>query len=460
MIAARLRTAVWGLAVSGAMAASSAAQPVAPVAIRNARIVPVSGPAIESGTIVMANGLIKAVGARVEVPAEAVVIDGTGLTVYPGLIDAFTDVGLQPAGGPGAPGGGGPGQGAPRPTARPIRGPEDRPGTTPWIQAADEFRADDRKIETWRNGGITTVVTAPRGGIFPGQAAVVNLSGERREDVIVRSAVAVPLVLTPPGGGQTFPGSLMGVYAYVRQVFLDTRHLADLTRRYQENPRGRTRPDHDRAVQALHTALEARTPFLLPAISTPQIERVIEFGRELELPSVIVYGAHEGFAAAPQLARARVPVLVSAHWPEAPKEADPDAEEDLRTLELRDKAPSTPAALAQQKVPFAFYSDGLAGPAEFLAAVRKSVKAGLSADAALRALTLDAAQLFGVQDRLGSLDAGKIANLVVTRGDLLGDKPTIAHVFVDGRRFDVPPDAAPAGGPGGRGPRPSEGDRR
>lgn len=460
MIAARCCAAALGLVCSGGLAASVVAQPVAPVAIRNARIVPVSGPVIDSGTIVLANGLIKAVGARVDIPGEAVVIDGAGLTVYPGLIDAFTDVGVAPAGTGGGNGSTAAAQ-SPRPGARAIRGPQDRPGTTPWMQAADEFRADDRKIETWRNGGITTVVTAPRGGIFPGQAAVVNLSGQRREDVVVRSAAALPVVLSPPAGGQTFPGSLMGVYAYVRQLMLDTRHLTDQTRRYDENPRGRTRPEHDRAVQALQAALQARLPVLLPAMSTPQIERVLDFGRELELPSMVLYGAHEGYAAVSQLARAKVPVLVSAHWPEKPKDADPEADETLRTLEVRDRAPSTPAALAQQKVPFAFYSDGLAGPAEFLAAVRTAVKAGLSPDAALRALTLDAAQIYGVHDRLGSLEAGKIANLVVTRGDLFGDKPTIAHVFVDGHRFDVPADAAPAGGtPGGRGPRPSEGDRR
>ena len=455
VIAACLRATALGLACSGGLAASVAAQPVAPVAIRNARIVPISGPAIDAGTILIAEGLIKAVGPRVEVPAEAVVIDGTGLTVYPGVIDALTDLGVGPAASPTA------AAGAPRPPARQIRGPEDRPGTTPWVQAADEFRADERRIEAWRNGGVTTVVTAPRGGIFPGQAAVVNLSGERREDVIVRSAAALPVVLTPPAGGQTFPGSLMGVYAYVRQVLLDTRHLADLARRYQENPRGRVRPDHDRAVQTLQEALQARTPFLLPASSTPQLDRVIAFARELELPSVVLYGAHEGYAAAPQLARAKLPVLVSAHWPERPKDADPDAVEDLRVLELRDRAPSTPAALAQHKVPFAFYSDGLAGPAEFLAAVRKAVQAGLPADAALRALTIDAARIFAVHDRLGTLEPGKIANLVVTRGDLLADKTTIAHVFVDGRRFDVPSDA-PTAAPGaaGRGPRPSPGVRR
>ncbi len=436
MTAVRSHAAALGLVGMLGASVGVSAQPVAPVAIRNARIVSVSGPPIDGGTIVLANGLIRAVGTRVDVPPEAVVIDGTGLTLYPGLIDALSDVGLT-TGTPPATGGG---PGAPRQAARPVRGPEDRPGSTPWLQAADEFRPDDRRVEAWRSGGITTVVAAPRGGIFPGQAAVVNLSGERREDAVVRSGVAVPVALTPPGPGSVFPGSLMGVFAYVRQVFLDTRHYADAARRYADNPRGRPRPEHDRTVQALQGALQARTPFLLPAASATQIDRVLAFGRELDVP-VVLYGLHEGYAAAPRVARAKVPVLVSAKWPEKARDADPDADEPLRVLELRDQAPGTPAALAEQKIAFAFYSDGLASPSEFLANVRKAVKAGLAPDAALRALTLDAAQIYGVHDRLGSLEAGKIANVIAVQGDLLGDKAVVKHVFVDGRRFDVPADA-------------------
>jgi imidazolonepropionase-like amidohydrolase len=459
-MAARLRTAGFGVVCALGIGAVGQAQPVAPIAIRNARLVPVSGAPIEGGTIVLVNGLIKAVGSKVEVPAEAVVIDGTGLTVYPGLIDAFTDLGMaQTAASPPGPAPGG-GPGAPRPASR-IRGPEDRPASTPWLQAADEFRADDRRIETWRNGGVTTVVTSPRVGIFPGQAAVINLSGERREDVIVRSGVAVPLVMAPPAGGGTFPGSLMGLMAYVRQVFLDTRYTAEQVKRYDQDPRGKVRPETDRTVQALQAALQARVPFLLPASSEVQIDRMLALGRELDVPSVL-YGAHAGYAAAGRIARARIPVIVSAKWPEKPKDADPDADERLETLELRDRAPSTPAALATQKVPFAFSSDGLATPGEFLANIRKAIKAGLPADAALRALTIEAAQIYDVQDRLGSLEAGKIANLIVVQGDLLGDRSIVKHVFVDGRRFEVPADTGAGAAPGSGRPsaRPSEGGHR
>lgn len=452
VIAAHLRRALMGMVCVLAASANATAQTVAAVAIRNARIVPVSGAPIEGGTIVLANGLIKAVGTKVDVPAEAVVIDGTNLTVYPGLIDAFSDLGMAPPTPPPAPGAG---SGSARAA---VRGPEDRPGSTPWVQAAEEFRADDRKIETWRNGGVTTVVTAPRGGIFPGQAAVVNLNGQRREEAVVRGAVAVPLSMSPPAGGGTFPGSTMGVVAYVRQVFLDTRHTADVTRRYEQDPRGKARPEHDRTVRALQTALQAKLPFLLPAGNQMQIDRMIALAREFDVP-VVLYGAQEGYDAAARLARAKVPVLVSAKWPEKSKDADPDADETLDTLEVRDRAPGTPAALAGQNVPFAFYSDGLSGPGEFLANVRKAVKAGLPADAALRALTLGAAQIYGVQDRLGSLEAGKIANLIVVQGDLLGDKSSVKHVFVDGRRFEIPADAGaqPAAARGGR---PSQGEQR
>lgn len=456
LIAARLRTATSVLMCVLGTAATGVAQPVAPIAIRQARIVPVSGPPIENGTIVLADGLIKAVGTKVDIPAQAIVIDGTGLTVYPGLIDALSDVGLAPAT-PATP----PAPGAPRPAVRTIRGPQDRPGSTPWVQAAEEFRADDRRIETWRNGGVTTIVTAPRGGIFPGQAAVVNLNGERREAAVVRGAVAVPVSMSPPAGGGTFPGSAMGVIAYVRQVLLDTRDTAARVKRYEQDPRGKARPEHDRTVQALQAALQARVPFLIPAISDVQVDRMIGLAQEFDVPAVL-YGLHEGYVAAPRLARARVPALVSAKWPEKPKDADPEADELLSVLEVRDRAASSPAALAAQKVPFAFYSDGLASPGEFLANVRKAVKAGLAPDAALRALTLGPAQIYGVQDRLGSLDAGKIANVIVVQGDLLDDTSTVKQVFVDGLRFDVPA-GAPGGAPpaGGRGAgRPGEGDLR
>jgi imidazolonepropionase-like amidohydrolase len=422
-------------------------------AIRNARIVPVSGPAIENGTVVVSGGLITAVGASVEVPADAWVIDGKGLTVYPGLIDALTDLGLtSAAGGPsGAGGPGGPGGAAARQAgqgggtaAPPARGPQDRPASTPWVQAADDVKLDERRFESWRNAGFTTALTAPKTGIFPGQGAVINLAGERAGDLVVASPVTLQVNFQPPGGFGGFPGSLMGVYAYVRQVYLDVQHDVDARKQYDASPRGVERPEYDRTVRAVAEAQAANRPVLMAATSEAQIARILDFAQELKLRPVL-YGVHESYkpAAAERLAAKKTPVLVSLKWPERDTNADPDAEETLRVLRLRDKAPAAPAALHKAGVKFAFYSDG-AQPQDLLKNARKAVEAGLAADAAVKAFTLDAAEILGVANRLGSIENGKIANLVVTDGDLLGEKTKVKLVFVDGRKFEVRDTPPPA----------------
>ena len=144
-------------------------------AIRGAKVVPVSGAVVENTTILISRGVIAAIGRDLKIPDEAWIVDGKGLTVYPGLIDSFTDIGLTSL--PPVP----PESGTHKPS--PARGPEDRPGTTPWRNAADEVNLSDKRIETWRDGGFTTVVSAPKGGFFPGQAAVLNLAGERSGDI-------------------------------------------------------------------------------------------------------------------------------------------------------------------------------------------------------------------------------------------------------------------------------------
>jgi hypothetical protein len=150
-----------------------------------------------------------------------------------------------------------------------------------------------------------------------------------------------------------------------------------------------------------------------------------------------IYGGQMAYEAAPEIAAKKLPVLVNLKWPEAEKDADPEDKPSLRTLRFRDRASSSPAALAKAGAKFAFYSGGITAPKDILKAAKKSIDAGLPADAALRALTLSPAEIFGVADRLGSIENGKIANLVVTDGDLFEEKTKINMVFVDGRRFEV-----------------------
>ncbi len=403
-------------------------------AIRGAKVVPVSGPPLESATIVISRGLITAIGKDVAIPAEAWVIEGKGLMVYPGLVDAFTDVGI-PAAAPPAGGEGGPRRGAGAQEG--ARGPEDRPASTPWRSGADEVSLSDKRIETWRNGGFTTVVTAPKGGIFPGQAAVLDLAGEHAGDLVVKSPVAIPVSFQTSGGfGGGFPSSIMGVLAYVHQVWLDTEWSINAQTVYEKNPRSMARPRYDRTEAALADALEDHALVLIPANNAIQLRRGLELVERWKVNGVL-YGGQMAYEVAPEIAAKKLSVLVNLKWPEPEKDADPEDKPSLRTLRFRDRAPSSPAALAQAGVKFAFYSGGITAPKDILKAAKKSIDAGLPTDAALRALTLSAAEIFGVADRLGSLENGKIANLVVTDGDLFEDKTKIKMVFVDGRKFEV-----------------------
>jgi len=406
-------------------------------AIKNAKVVPVSGPVVDGATVVIANGLISAVGKDVPIPAEAWVIDGKDLTVYPGLMDALTDVGLAVAEPP-QPGGGG--RGRPRGITPEMlsKGPQDRPASTPWVDAADEVKPDDKKVEAWRSGGFTTALTAPTKGLFPGQGAVIDLAGARPGDMVVKPDASVQVTLNAPGGFYGFPGSLMGAIAYIEQVYLDVQQDEEARRIYGAVPRANERPEYDRVLRALEAAQHSGEPVLIPANTAPQILRGMWLARRIHAHPFL-YGVQQGYApgVAEALAEQKAIALVNAKWPEREKDADPDAEESLRTLRFRDRAPGTPAALEKAGVRFAFYDGGLAGPKDMLKNVKKAIDAGLAPDAALRALTLSAAEIYGVSDRMGSIEPGKIANLVVTDGDLFAEKTKIKYVFVDGNKFEI-----------------------
>jgi len=408
-------------------------QAEAVIAIRNARIITVSGPVLTKGTVVLRDGVIEAVGETVVIPADASVVEGDGLTVYPGLIDALSGWGMpaslaapQPGGRGGAPPqaqGGTPAPGA-------AMGPEDRPATTSWLKAADEFQPNDRRLEQVRGAGFTTAAAFPMRGIFAGQGSLINLAG-RKPEMILEPALGQYITMSPSGNG--FPMALFGTISYVRQIYLDAEH-------YKMLQAANRKPAYDRALEGVL----ASKRILLPANRDVEIERMLRFAAELKQPAIL-YGLREGYRAADRLKRADATVLVSLKWPEKPRDADPEQDETLRTLEVRDKAPSTPAALAKAGVKFALYSDTLEQPRELRTAVKKAIDAGLAREDAVRALTLAPAQIYDVADRLGSIDRGKMANLIVTRGDLFEDATRIEMVFIEGRRFAPAPEAPAPG---------------
>lgn len=424
------------------------------LAIQDARIVTVSGGVIEKGTVVVRDGIIAEVGAAAAVPKGAWVVDGKGLTVYPGLIDGLSTWGI-PQAAAAAPAAAGRGGGAPvggpggSPAAAPRSwGPQDRPGTTSWVKAADLVKLEDRRIETARGAGFTTAVTFPKQGLVAGHGAVVNLGGETSGRMIVDPGAGLYLSMTP-SGYTGYPSSPMGILAYFRQLWIDAGYYRLAKAMYAQNPANVKRPDYDRALEGV---LEAKR-VLLPAAEPIALERILKLASDLKAPFV-VYGVVQGYAMADRLKQAGTPVVLNVKWPTRERDADPEREESLRTLEIRDKAPASPAALAAAGVKFAVSSDGIDAPKDVIRALKKSIDLGLKKEDALKALTLNAAEIYGLAGKLGSIDKGKIANLVVTDGDLFDDRTKVKMVFVDGVKF-LPPPEAPQTGPGGVSGRPS-----
>jgi imidazolonepropionase-like amidohydrolase len=440
MVASLHRVAVMATAASLAIAPLHAqlATPrniPATYAITNARLVPVVGPSIEKGTIVVRDGLIAALGASVAVPADARVIDGTGLTVYPGLIDAYGTLGVPnapatPAGGGGRGGGGGGGG----PAATPGRSAPNSnypAGLQPELSVVELLKADDDAFSGPTSAGITTALTGTGAGIFQGQSAIINLAGGDVNTMVVKAPVAQHIGFSPLRNGG-FPNSLMGVFAALRQQFLDAQHYRDVKAAHERSPRGMTRPAFDPSLEALLPVLARTQPVVMYATTQREIERALDLAKEFGLRPIIA-GGSEAHLVAARLKADNVPVLLSLNFPRRNTAASADADPDpIRVLRERADAPKVAGKLAAAGVKFAFISGGLSTWADLTGNVQKAVENGLAGDAALRALTLQSAEILGVSDRLGSLETGKIANLVVTRGDLL-DRGRVTQLFIDGR---------------------------
>src|SRR5215204_2100817 len=412
-------------------------------AITNARIVTVSGLVIERGTVVIRNGLITAVGANVNAPPDARVIDGAGLTVYPGLIDSYTNLALPEAAAAPSPAAGGGGFLLLTAPARPAAGPNSTQpvGLQPEVMVEDVIRATGPDVEASRNTGITAALTSPRSGIWMGQSALINLSGETPQQMIVRSPVAMHVSFTPLRG--SYPGSLLGVFATLRQMMLDAQRYRDSMQIYDRAPRGTRRPEVDRSLAALMPVIDGRMPVVMLANTEREIDRALDLAVEFKL-RLIIAGGRESDRLAERLAKQSVPVLLSLNLPRRTTAAIPEADpEPLRVLRERVEAQKTAGKLAKAGVRFAFQSGSLTNISDLMVNAGRAIENGLQAADAVRAFTIWPAEILGVQSQLGSIEAGKIANLTVTRGDLFDRNSRVAHVFIDGREVDIKP---PAGG--------------
>jgi imidazolonepropionase-like amidohydrolase len=435
-------------------------------AVTGARIITAAaqGPAtVERGTIVIRNGVIQAVGASVTVPADARVIEANGVTVYPGFIDAHTSLGIPAPRGqqnlaarfPGVPAEmlafaaqqqSGAGQQQQQQGAPNSLYPN---GLQPEVRAIDQIRIESSAFEAAHTAGITTSLTAPREGIFLGQSALIELAGDTPQDLLVRSPVALHIGFTPLRQG-TYPGSLLGVFAALRQMLLDAQRYGQLQAAYARSPRGMTRPQHDPSLAALQPVLAREMPVVMWAGSQREIERALDLAKEFNLRAIIA-GGNEAYMVATRLRAEGVPVIATLNFPRRPERQAEDADPDpVRVLRERVEAPKNAGRLAQAGVRFAFTDGGISNlGTDFLGNLRLAVENGLTQDQAIRALTIDAARILGADDRIGSIEVGKIANLTLVRGPSLFDhNARVTQVFIDGRPIEVRPPRSDGAGAG------------
>jgi len=419
-------------------------------ALTNARIETITKGTIEKGTIVIRDGIIEAVGANVQPPPDARVVDLTGRTVYPGFIDLTSSMGLaapsQPQGrfgGGGGGEGGGPNAGAPAQNV----------GLEPGRVIANEVAPAVADIRASRDAGMTAALIAPSRGAFRGLSALVPMRDDSATRYIVKAPVALHMGYQGVAG--RYPGTLLGVIAYERQQLYDAQRHGLLMDRYKTGQRGVPRPSYDADLDALVPVVRGQLPAFFAANNENEIRRAINIAKEFDLKLTIV-GATEAFRALDVLKTAR-PLVVSVDFPQA-VEVTGWAYRGAQRRELNDSATrdaavsklveANAATLHRAGIKFALASGALR-PNDFIANVHKAIAAGLPREAAVEALTIRAAEIAGVADQLGSIEQGKIADLVVSDGPPLADNARIRTVFVDGVDYDVTP-PAPAGRAGQR----------
>ncbi len=431
-------------------------------AFTNARIVVSPGKIIAKGTLVVRNGVIEAVGENVTPPADARVWDMSGRTLYPGLIDLATDYGLPKPPAQQQAGGFDPFQAPPRPD--PVKGPAHwNPKVRADYDAHSEFQPDTRAAEKLRSQGFTLVLSTPQRGLFRGTSALVNLGDGAPADLVIKSKVAQHVTFEQaPGFFGGYPNSLMGVIALIRQTWLDADWYKKAHDTYANPPKAddrNKRPETNAALEALQDAVQgrfgetstssvesltsSRQSVVMEASDDINFLRAAKIQKEFNLNAWIL-GSGQEYRRLDAIKATKLPVIVPLNFPEAPSVDAPEEALNVTLEDLRhwDAAPENAGRLAKAGVPFSLTSAQLKDQATFLTQVRKAIDRGLSADAALAAVTTTPAKWLGMENRFGTLDKGKVANIVITDGDLFAEKTKLQEVWIDGKRYEVKPPPA------------------
>jgi imidazolonepropionase-like amidohydrolase len=374
------------------------------IAITGGTVYPVSGPKIENATVLIQGGRIAAVGTNVVIPAGATRIDAAGKWVTPGLIDGAGQMGLREIGAV---------QGTNEAT---LRGTE----VAAAFNVAEGINPASSLIPVTRIEGVTTTLAVPGGDLIWGQAVLIDLDGATIEAMVAKSPVAIVADLSESAKGAG-GGSRAGVAQRLRRIFNDaleySRRRADYTRAQMQQLAA---PAAD--LEALLPVLRGQLPLLVVANRRSDIETALRIAREYKL-RLILAGAAEGWQLADRIAAAGVPVLVQPL-------------DNIPTYDALGVRYENAALLAKGGVKVALMETATENSRNLRQQAGNAVAYGMTWEQALRAVTLSPAEVFGVADRYGSLEVGKVANVVVWTGDPFEFSTGVEHVFIRGK--DIP----------------------
>lgn len=394
-------------------------------AVKDCRVVTQADAPIEKGTVLIRDGIISAVGTSVTIPADAEIIDGSNLTVYPGLTDAlgaslmkFPEEKFD--------------------TAKIYTGEftdKDR-GITPELRSFDYFQISKAALQKYHRFGITTVHVMPERGILTGQASVFALGGSNKnENVILRdNCLGVGF---SPANFMVYPNSLMGIIAYIRQEFSDASHLQLQADCWQKEMRGISRPSYNEKSEMLADYASGKKPVIFLCRNQHDIRRALRLASELKLNFMICDKGNEAFHVIPELKKAKARVLCTLEFKVPPTSLHAQLGREERERAEKEIYVKNPAKLAEAGIPFAFSSLGTDDPESFIEGVQKAVENGLSREKALHSLTVTPVQFLGLERALGTVESGKIASLILVEGDILAKEAKIKYVFADGKKFDI-----------------------
>ncbi len=401
-------------------------------ALVGARVVTAPGQVLNNATIIIRDGLITQVGTNVQPPAGARIWQLEGQTVYPGFIDANADLGVDAV-----------------PEGGDVGPTHWNPQVRAWYSTTSNLKDDATRRAALRSLGFGAALAVPRQGIFRGQASVVNLS-----DVGVRERVLRPDLVQSVGFqrsfalGGSYPNSSMGTIALMKQTFMDAEWYIRAQAAYQTGGRAGLPPETSEALDALAGAVNGTQAVLFQTDSEEEYLRAHKLATEYKLKPWFRGNGLE-YRLIDVLKDRKDPLIVPIDFPDAPDVASPEAALNASLAQLRHwyLAPTNPAQLANAGVPFALTTDGLSSLNQFLPNLRIAVARGLTADKALAALTTVPANWLGLERTHGTIAAGKVANLVVTDGDLFSEEAAVRDVWVQGTRYGVtrPPQIDPRG---------------